>query len=80
MAKAISAIADGSVNPSHAASPPSRRAEDPERNAHLAARGTRQELTEGHQIGVRLLVHPLPPDDVFVPEVPEDARSVRRTT
>jgi len=47
------------------------RAEDPEGDAHLAARGPRQELTEGHQIGVCLLVDPLASDDVFVPEVPE---------
>ena len=47
------------------------RAEDPEGDADLAARGPRQELAEGHQIGVCLLVDPLPPDDVFVPEVAE---------
>ena len=53
-ANSISAIADGSVNPSHAARPPSEtRPDDADADPDLAAGRAGQELAERHEVGER---------------------------
>ena len=47
------------------------RAQEPDRDADLAARRTRQRLTERHDVGVRRFVEPAPAHDVLAPEVAE---------
>src|SRR6185437_3089482 len=46
-------------------------AQQSQREANFAAGGPRRELAEGHQIGVAVLVYPLPPAHVLIVEIPE---------
>ena len=65
-------MADGSVNPSQATTPPSRPARMiPSAIPTWLLAGPGQELTERHEVGVVRLVEPAAPDDVLLAEVAE---------
>ena len=62
--------ADGSVKPSHAATPPSSpSARNADGNANLAAGRAGQELAQRDEVGVRAFVEPLARRDVLLPKV-----------
>jgi len=67
--------AEGIVKADHAANPPSAKqavaAKDAEREADLAGRRPRQELTQRNNVGIAAFAQPFPPLDEFGSEIAE---------
>ena len=62
-------MVEGSVKPSQAASAPHQPARPRPSHADLAARRAGQELAEGNEIGITLVVEPFPALDEFAAKI-----------